>query len=98
MKAVTVKPNQTLFDIALEQYGTAEAIGEIMRNNPDLQNDPVALAKMGLGESLFYVDVSLSPGARVLIDDESLRMRPQVVKEIEQDITTFDLPRYGTDN
>lgn len=37
MKTIEVENDQLLLDIALQQYGTAEAIGEIVRNNPDLK-------------------------------------------------------------
>ena len=40
MKTVTVKPNQTVFDILVEQYGTCEVLAEFLENNPDLENDP----------------------------------------------------------
>ena len=36
MKTVTVKPNQTVFDILVEQYGTCEALAELLENNPNL--------------------------------------------------------------
>ena len=44
MKTITVKARQTVYDIALEQYGTCEAVGEILALNPDVGNDPAALA------------------------------------------------------
>ena len=40
MKTVTVKPNQTVFDILVEQYGTCEALAELLENNPNLENEP----------------------------------------------------------
>ncbi len=96
MKTVKVKPNQTIYDIALEQYGNVEAVGEIMVNNPDLRNDPAALAALGINaieDDGFYVDASLLPGAAVLINDtDSPLRRPAILKELAgEEITTFDL-------
>lgn len=95
MKAVKAKPNQTIYDVALEQYGNAEAIAEIMTLNPGLRNDPAALARMGvdtISDDGFYIDASLLPGAAIVIDNDSALMRPMVLKELTGDeITTFDL-------
>lgn len=93
MKTIKAKPNQTVFDIAIEQYGTCEAVGEILANNPSLSNDVAALTALGIeavGETDFYPDVALDPGADVLIDTASLLMRAAVVKEIKRDITTYE--------
>lgn len=94
MKTVKVKPNQTIYDIALEWYGTCEAVGEILANNPDIRNDTAALTALGIesvGESDFYLDVAVDPGADILIDTASPFMRANIVKEIKRDITTFGL-------
>ncbi len=96
MKTVKAKQNQTIYDVALEQYGNVEAVGEIMVNNPDLRNDPAALAALGinaLADTGFYIDASLSPGAAILINDtDSPLMRPAVLKELAgEEMTTFDL-------
>ena len=40
MKTVTVKPNQTVFDILVGQYGTCEALAEFLENNPGQTNGP----------------------------------------------------------
>lgn len=37
MKTIKVKDNQILLDIALQYYGTAEAIAEILANNPGIK-------------------------------------------------------------
>mgnify|MGYP000323225834 CR=1 FL=1 len=42
-ETIKVKDNQILLDIALQYYGTAEAIAEILANNPGIKNDPQAL-------------------------------------------------------
>lgn len=37
MKVIEVQDEQQLLDIALQHYGTAEAMGEIMANNPEMK-------------------------------------------------------------
>lgn len=94
MKTIRPKQNQTIFDIALEQYGTCEAIGEIMGNNPALFNDPAALSALGInaaGNRAFYIDAAVSEDCIVLIDTDSPLIQSSVIKNIETDITTFNL-------
>ena len=54
MKTIKVKDNQILLDIALQYYGTAEAIAEILANNPGIKNDP----QLEVGSSLLIDDDS----------------------------------------
>lgn len=93
MKTITAKLNQTIYDIALEQYGNVEAVAEIMANNPGLQNDPEALAALALdpGPDGFYMTVALPVGFSVVIDPDSILIRHNTVRELTDDITTFDL-------
>ena len=93
MKTITAKANQTVYDIALEQYGTIEALGEIMTNNPGLRNDPAAVIALELapGPDGFYLTVPLLPGSSVAIDTDSILIRRNTVRELTEDITTFDL-------
>lgn len=98
MKTVTVKRNQTLYDIALEQYGTCEAIGEILDLNPQLTNDPAALCATridSMRDTAFYIDTALEPGTQLLIDEDSPRIRKSTLRELTNDITTY---RYGTND
>jgi hypothetical protein len=98
MKTITVKARQTVYDIALEQYGTCEAVGEILALNPDVGNDPAALAAQGIdsvSETGFYLDVAVDKGAQLRIDDDSTLMRKNVLKEITSEITTY---QYGTND
>ena len=95
MTTATVKARQTVYDIALEQYGTCEAVGEILALNPQIANDPEALVQLGIdsiGETGFYLDVAVAPGTQLRIDDESGLMRKNTLKELVNDITTY---RYG---
>ncbi len=89
MQTITVTDNQTILDVALKCYGTAEALGEIIRNNPGLKNDPAALVKEGRAIGSFYPDAKLATGQSVLIDDDSRLMKKNVIKNIDKDITTY---------
>ena len=80
LKTIEVENGQLLLDIALQQYGTAEAIGEIVRNNPELKNEPSAVVESGR---------KLVSGSTVQIDDESRLIRKTVVKKINRSITTY---------
>lgn len=98
MKTITAKANQTLHDVAIEQYGTVEAVGEILNNNPMLQNDPSALAAINidaLHDDGFYIDVALRVGQQVQIDTDSFTRKQMIIKEITSDITTYE---YGTND
>lgn len=89
MKTIEVQDEQILLDIALQYYGTAEAMGEIVANNPDLKNEPSAVVEAGRELGSFYPDIKLAAGSRVLIDDDSRLVRKTVVKKIERNITTY---------
>lgn len=88
MKKVTVKPNQTIYDIAVGQYGTCEAVSKILADNPELAN----------ADDGFRFDLALKAGSTLLIDTDSRLMRKNVLREIDKDVITFDLNDYGTDN
>lgn len=89
MKTIEVKDEQILLDIALQYYGTAEAMGEIIVNNPDLENEPSAVVEAGRSLGAFYPDIKLAVGSRIRIDDDSRLVRKTVVKKIERNITTY---------
>lgn len=94
MKTVTVKPNQTIFDLAAQHCGTCGAIGEILSNNPALANDDAAKVALGidpLADRDFYPDLPVRTGSTIRIDTDSLQIRSTIVREIQTDITTFNL-------
>ena len=90
MKTVTVKPNQTIFDILVEQYGTCEALAEFLENNPDLENDP-GTDKRAVPESerIFRFDLPLKVSSTVLISTDSRQIKTSVIREINTEVTTF---------
>ena len=93
-----IKRNQTIFDVAVEYYGTIEAVGELLANNPDLKNDPLALADKGidaLSDDTLYLDIALDPESYVWIDSDSLMIKQITTKQILGEITTYD---NGSDN
>lgn len=80
MKTIKVKDNQILLDIALQYYGTAEAIAEILANNPGVKNDPQTLVDSGRPLGSFYPDAKLETGSSLLIDDDSRRVKRRLSK------------------
>lgn len=100
MKKVTIKPNQTIYDVALSEYGTCEAVAKVISDNPGLENDSNVKVSCGidpLSDTGFYLDLPLLPGSIVLIDMDSV-LKKNIVKELDNPITTFDIQDYGTDN
>lgn len=98
MKTIKTVANQTLLDVAVKYYGTAEAAGQLLALNPDLVNDPEALVSLGidyLADNGCYLDVALAPGQTVTVDTDSDMCLQTVVKELnDKEINTFD----GTDD
>ena len=89
MKTIEVQTDQTILDIAMQHYGTAEGVSEILRLNPSLENDPQRVAAEGRDADAFYPDLRLTPGQSVLIDDGGTVIRKSVVKKIERNVTTY---------
>ncbi len=97
MKTVTARDNQTIYDVAVQYYGTPEAAGLVLRDNPTLVNDTKAMALLGIVDTdNFYVDIAIRPGIAVNIDDDSRMRRDNTLKELGgRVITTFDTGDYG---
>lgn len=89
MKTIEVQADQTILDLAVQHYGTADGIGEILRLNPILENDPKRLAVEGRLMDAFYPDLRLKPGQSVQIDDAGTVIRKSVVKKMERNVTTY---------
>lgn len=89
MKTVKTIDNQTLADFALAWYGTVEAIGEIVRLNPLIRNDTAAMIDAGIKPGDFYPDIKLAKDMDMIIDDNSLLIRKNVLKNIDMEITTY---------
>ncbi len=89
MKRVEIVDNQTLLDVAMENYGTAEALGEIFVNNPDLANDMEAMIAAGRTITDFHPDIKLAVGSEVVIDSESRLIKKNVVKKIDRSVNTY---------
>ncbi|MFR9574303.1 MAG: hypothetical protein SNG79_01425 [Rikenellaceae bacterium] len=89
MNKITVVDNQTVLDIAMQYYGTPEAVGEILTNNPDIENDEQSLIDLGRDLDDFHPDIKLSVGSQIYIDDDSLTMIKTTVKKITDDVTTY---------
>lgn len=94
MKKVTVERNQTIYDIAVTEYGTCEALPEIIADNPGLENEERAKISLGIDAAKdkdFYFDLPLKRGSVVLIDTDSRSLKKNIIREIDKEVTTFDL-------
>lgn len=93
MKTVKVLQNQSLLDLAVAHYGTVEAVSEILRLNPDIENDPAAMVEVGenvLANPPFRLDVAVKTGFSLRIDETSKLIESKVVKKITNEITTYE--------
>lgn len=93
MKTVKVKPNQSLFDLAAEHYGTLEALSELLANNPDLENDMTALNEADVSTTgnrvPFRLDVAVKPNFALRIDETSRLMDGKTIQKLTNEITTY---------
>lgn len=94
MKQIKVQPNQTVYDLAVQYYGTCEAVATILADNPTLVNDPAALVSLGVNtvvDTVFRLDVAIKPDSVVYIDTASKLMDYKTLKKIDNnEITTYE--------
>lgn len=94
MKTIKIEHNQSLRDIAIANYGTLEAIGELLEINGErLKNDRAALVAIGvdyLADNAFYVDVALEVGSMIEIDDQSKLKKQNITRELTTPQTKYD--------
>lgn len=98
MKQIKVKENQTIFDIAIEQYGTCEAVEELLKLNPNIINDARAKTNVEVKDSDedFYIDLAIAEGFLITINSDSELKQNNILRELQNiDITTFN---YGKNN
>ena len=90
---IKTQANQTIFDIALMHYGTCEAVGKLLEDNPSMRNDPAALAALGIADTTsFYMDAALLPDQTLQVDMDSPLRDVNTLREIVGvDITTFKI-------
>ncbi len=91
---ITVLDNQSIIDIAVNYYGTAEAIGEILSLNPNIVNAPDALEALEIDANTnlyFYLDIAIKPSTTLTIDSDSYTINQTVVSELSSyNITTYE--------
>ena len=93
MKTITVEPNQTVFDLAIQYYGSTEGINEILENNT-LENDDTSKIAVGIdpiSDKDFYVDLPVKPGTTTSVNTDSKLVKNSVIREIATNVTTFNL-------
>jgi len=84
---IITENNQTLFDLAVQHYGTLEAIGEILFLNPDIRNDTKG---NDVDVSDFYFDLPVAAGSLLIIDEKSPLIKKNIIKELQKEyITTW---------
>lgn len=86
---IKTKDNQTILDIAMQYYGNAEAVGEILTNNSSLSNDAATVVSNGRKLGSFYFDLKLTSGQLINIDSDSALIKKNVIKKIKNDVTTY---------
>lgn len=93
MKQIVTKPRQTIYDIATQEYGTIEAVRELLILNPMLKNNPAAQASHGIDYiqiTDFFPDMELAHGIVVNINDQS----PLVQQSITHDLSYTEITTY----
>lgn len=98
MQTTLVKENQTLHDLSIALYGTCEAVGELLRLNPAIENDARALSAAGIdtiSDKAFYLDLPVAEGSELRFDPDSLLRRDNILKELTADINTYS---HGTNH
>lgn len=85
MTEIKVRANQTLFDIALEQYGTCEAVSEILSLNDELTNAPSARMAAGVDgdDTSFYAEIALEEGISVKVDETSSLRKTAILRDLQ---------------
>jgi len=87
MKTIQTENNQTVYDIAVQYYGTVEAVREILSFNPDIRNDAKS---NNMDVSDFHFDLPVVAGSKLIIDEKSLMMKKNIIKELQKEqITTW---------
>ena len=93
MRTIKVLQNQSLLDLAVAHYGTVEAVSEILRLNPGIENDPAAMVAAGeniLAGLPFRLDVAVKTGSLIKIDETSKLIEDRIIKKINTEITTYE--------
>lgn len=93
MKAVRTVKNQTIFDLAVQEYGNVAAWEEIVTLNPNLRNDYSSALNAGITyyPDEFDVAFPLQEGYEVMVDDESGLINRNYLREIgNRQVISFD--------
>jgi hypothetical protein len=93
MKTVTTLKNQTIFDLAVQEYGNVAAWEEIISLNPDLRNDYSTALDAGITyyPDEFDVAFPLLEAQEVTVDDESGLINRNYLRELgSRQVISFD--------
>jgi hypothetical protein len=93
MRTIVTVKNQTIFDIAVQEYGNVAAWEEILKINPDIRNDYSAALASGV---IYYPDefdfaYPISEGSKIIVDSESLLLNSNYLRELNsKTVISFD--------
>lgn len=93
MRTIVTVKNQTIFDIAVQEYGNAAAWEEIIADNPGLKNDYSSALEAGI---FYYPDeldlaFPLQEGSKLLINEESILVNSNNLREMgSAPVISFD--------
>lgn len=88
MKQITTVKSQTVFDLAVQEYGNMEAVFEIINNNPEL----IGMNDYPDGHSVdetidFDMSFPIKPGVKILIDETSALYNTVIIKQLSKVIS-----------
>lgn len=91
MKTINTAENQTIVDIAIQEYGNRLAIFDIIEDNPTIFNE---------SGSVFSITNTLGTGQELSIKTEGDRVKQKVTRNIPNKVTSYRTEVLGgeTDN
>jgi hypothetical protein len=93
MRTIVTVKNQTIFDIAVQEYGSISAWEEILKLNPGLRNDYSSALEAGV---LYYPDefdfaYPITEGSKIIVDNESPLINSNYLRELNsRTVISFD--------
>ena len=96
MSNITVKPNQTLMDLAVQYYGNQLAVFALIEDNPNI----TTLLPNSVNDSP-YVDFNIhfpvTPGTVLSIRDADDLRKNEILLNLQNDVTSHAYDLYETE-
>jgi hypothetical protein len=83
MKQITVIENQTVFDIAIQEFGNVEAVFLVLEDNPDIKNEETVTLYDGID---FDIAHYIKAGSVLNISENTTYNMDVITKQFEQKI------------